>query len=253
MYICVLCAQLPDRTLSRFALLRLVLSGVWLHCFSNCFTGATNLNTNAPAPVCNNKIKCHSMPHVASCVGILSHTDGDTSRATARTWRRKSFKKLMPRTFQFVAPAFLPFKQLRGKCRWRWGRKDTLNRKELLSYTLLKLFCSSSDYAFSTAAFTGYFSISFAVAAQTALRAELAIFLAFMSKAFRLYVRLCDHVCLSVCLSVYALVCLSLGFQISGYLSRATVALTVLKSLKHATVQARSGHSNRQPKKQFLL
>lgn len=93
------------------------LSGVWLHCFSNCFTGATNLNTNAPAPVCNNKIKCHSMPHVASCVGILSHTDGDMSRATARTWRRKSFKKLMPRTFQFVAPAFLPLKQLRGKCR----------------------------------------------------------------------------------------------------------------------------------------
>lgn len=132
MYVCVLCAQLPDRTLSRFALLRLVLSGVWLHCFSNCFTGATNLNTNAPAPVCNNKIKCHSMPHVASCVGILSHTDGDTSRATARTWRRKSFKKLTPRTFQFVAPAFLPLKQLRGKCRWRWARKDTLDRKELI-------------------------------------------------------------------------------------------------------------------------
>jgi len=37
-----------------------------LHCFANCFTGATNLNINTQAAsahaVCNNKIKCHSMP-----------------------------------------------------------------------------------------------------------------------------------------------------------------------------------------------
>lgn len=60
--------------------------------------------------------------------------------------------------------------------------------------------CLSSDYAFSTAAFTGYFNISFAVAAQTALRADLAIFLAFMSKV--LFGFTCDYATMSVCLSM---------------------------------------------------
>lgn len=191
------------------------------------------------------------MPHVASCVGILSHTDWDTTRATGRTWRRKSFKKLMPRTFQFVAPAFLPLKQLRGKCRWRWARKDTLDGKELL-------FC----FSFTAQAVTmlsqqlhlqGILTFHFICRCRPdSITSRLGYISGIYVKGFvRLYVRLCDHVCLSVCLSVYALVCLSLGFQISGYLSRATVALTVLKSLKHATVQARSAHSNRQPKNNF--
>jgi len=53
-------------------------SKVWrrLHCFANCFTGATNLNINTQAAsehaVCNNKIKCHSM---------ASGHCGDTFRA----------------------------------------------------------------------------------------------------------------------------------------------------------------------------